>query len=84
MTYNNRKENFLDSLQPDDFRNGESFNKTEIIIDKINEAFHQNTINGKAAEELLDKALSNLFREGSQSAKEAKILAQSYLALFVK
>ena len=34
--YQKQKMEFLDSLQPDDFRNGGSFNQAEIIIDDLN------------------------------------------------
>ena len=79
MTYQKRKADFLDFLQPHEFRNGESFNQLGTIIDKINEAFYQNTLNGKNAEELLNKSISSLFRENSPSAKDAKELAMFYL-----
>ncbi len=77
--YQQEKMNFLDSLQPDDLRNGESFNQMEKILDNINQAFYVATINNKNPEDSINKSLTNLFRENSPAIALAMNLAQTYL-----
>lgn len=79
MNYKQQKADFLDSLQPDDFRNGGSFNQLEMIFDELNEAFLQATINKKNPEEFIAKALRHLFRENSSAIAKAIDLANSYV-----
>ncbi len=79
--YKRQKIDFLDSLQPDDFRNGESFNQAEFIIDKINENAFRTALNKKDPQEFVLKALTHLFREDSEVVKKAVNLANIYLEL---
>jgi hypothetical protein len=79
MNYKQQKADFLDSLQPDDFRNGGSFNQLEMIFDELNDAFLQATINKKNPEEFITKALRHLFRENSLAIIKAIDLANSYV-----
>ncbi len=69
--YEEQKANFLDSLQPDDFRNAGSFNQAEDIIDQINKALHLATLNKEDSEEFIKKAVKNLFRENSPAMEKA-------------
>ena len=77
--YQKQKIEFLDNLQPDDLRNGESFNQAEAIIDNINKALYNAILNKKDRGEFIDKALTNLFREDSSAIKKARDLADIYL-----
>jgi hypothetical protein len=77
--YYQQKMEFLDSLQPDDLRNAESFNQLETIIDKINQAFLIRTTNKNNPDNFLNKSLNALFRENSFAIKKAKVLAGVYL-----
>lgn len=77
--YDQQKADFLDSLQPDDLRNGGSFNQAEIIFDELNHAFFQATINQKNPEEFITKALRHLFRENSPAIEKAIKLANTYV-----
>ncbi len=77
--YQQAKADFLDSLQPDDFRNGASFNSAEEIIDQLFQALLQHAKNLDNHEEFITKALSHLFRENSQAKVKALTLAQLYL-----
>ena len=77
--YHQQKMDFLDSLQPDDLRNGESFNQLEKIIDNINQACLKAVINQENANEFITKALKNLFREDSSAIAKATSLAETYL-----
>jgi len=79
MKYNQQKTDFLDSLQPDDFRNGGSFNQVESIIDNLNDQFYRNFLDKKNHEEFIEKAVKNLFRENSLVAQKAVDLAKAYL-----
>lgn len=79
--YEQQKADFLDSLQPDDFRNGGSFNQAEIIFDELNHAFFQAIINQKNPEEFIAKALRHLFRENSPVIAKAISLANAYVAM---
>jgi len=77
--YHQQKKDFLDSLQPDDLRNGESFNQLEKIIDSINQACLKAVINQENSNEFITKALKNLFRENSPAIEKATELAETYL-----
>jgi len=77
--YHQEKTNFLDSLQPDDFRNGGSFNQAEIIIDELNKALYRAVLNKENAEEFITKAVTHLFREGSPAVAKAINLSHSFL-----
>ncbi len=79
--YQQQKADFLDSLQPDDLRNGESFNRLETIIDQLNEAFYQAVISKKDPEEFIKKAMANLFREDSLAITKAINLSNLYLKM---
>ncbi|NBV06760.1 MAG: hypothetical protein EBS06_05950 [Proteobacteria bacterium] len=82
--YQQQKTDFLDNLQPDDFRNGSSFNQAEIIIDEINKALYQAFLRKENPEEFIKKAVGNLFRENSQVAAKAINLANIYLEIKTK
>lgn len=79
--YTKQKMAFLDNLQPDDFRNGGSFNDASGIIEQINKAYYKSFINDEGFEEFLKKALGNLFRENSDAINKAINLANSYLKM---
>ncbi len=79
MNYEKQKADFLDSLQPDDFRNGDSFNQLEMIFDQLNAAFLQATIDKKNPQEFISKALKHLFRENSSAVAKALDLANFYV-----
>lgn len=79
--YQQQKQDFLDNLQPDDFRNGGSFNQAETIIDQLNNALHQAVISKKDPEEFINKAVSNLFREDSLARDGAIKLFRGYLKI---
>jgi hypothetical protein len=81
MNYEQQKADFLDSLQPDDLRNGGSFNCAEIIFDELNSAYFQAVINQKNPQEFISKALSHLFRENSPAIAKAISLANAYVAM---
>ena len=66
--YQKQKMDFLDSLQPDDFRNGGSFNRAELIIDELCHA----AAGKENPTEFIEKAATHLFRENSPAA--AKML----------
>ncbi len=80
--YYQQKINFLDELQPDDLRNGESFNQLETIIDNINQAFYIKTTTNNNPNDFLNKSLTTLFRENSPAIQKAAQLAQVYLLKF--
>ena len=77
--YQQQKMDFLDSLEPNDFRNGGSFNQAEIIIDELNNALHHAVSNQENPEEFMHKALTNLFRENSPAIAKATDLFGVYL-----
>ena len=81
INYKQQKADFLDGLQPDDLRNGGSFNQAEIIFDELNHAFLQATINQKNPQEFIAKALNHLFRENSPAIAKAISLANAYVAM---
>lgn len=72
--YEEQKANFLDSLQPDDFRNAGSFNQAEDIIEQLNKALHRAALNKEDSEEFIKKAVKNLFRENSPAVEKASNL----------
>ena len=79
--YQQQKMDFLDNLQPDDLRNGESFNQMEMIIDNINQALFENIMSGKNPNEFINKSLNNLFRNNSSAKNKAIDLANVYLQM---
>lgn len=79
--YKRQKMDFLDSLQPNDFRNGGSFNQAEIIIDKLNESLLKAVINKKDGNDFINKAVNNLFRNDSPAIEKAINLSKTYLKM---
>ena len=79
--YKQQKMAFLDSLEPNDFRNGGSFNQAEIIIDNLHKALHRAILNQENPEKFIHKALTNLFRENSPAIIKANSLAKIYLEI---
>ena len=79
--YAKQKSIFLDNLQPDDFRNGASFNQAEIIIDELNLALYGAVQKQKDAAEFITKAVTHLFRENSVAVPAAIKLSQLYLEM---
>lgn len=80
LNYQQQKIKFLDNLQPDDFRNGGSFNQAEIIIDKLNNALYRAVIDKKEdPEKFIRKAVTHLFRDNSLVIEKAINLAMFYL-----
>ncbi len=81
--YQQQKMAFLDSLQPDDFRNGGSFNQAENIIDDLNKALRRAVTKQENAQDFIAKAAKNLFRENSAAAEGIIALANIYLDIDV-
>ena len=79
--YQQKKSEFLDNLQPDDFRNGSSFNQAEIIIDQLNSALYNATLQQKNSTDFITKAVTHLFRQNSEAVPKAIELAQLYLEM---
>ncbi len=79
--YQQQKTNFLDSLQPDDFRNASSFNHSEIVVEKMNEALHRAVIKNENTEDFITKAASNIFRENSSAIAGLISLSLKYLEM---
>ena len=79
MNYQQQKTDFLDSLQPDDFRNGGSFNQASDIIEQLNKALYRAALNKENTTEFITKAMTHLFRENSPAVAKAINLAQVYL-----
>ncbi len=79
--YKQQKMDFLDSLEPDDFRNGENFNLAEKIINQINEAYYKKSLNGEDALEFINKAFLNLFRENSKAIIRAIEVSNYYVKI---
>lgn len=77
--YQQQKMDFLDSLQPDDFRNGGSFNQANDIIEQLNKALYRATLNKENPTEFITKAATHLFRENSPAVIKLINLAQVYL-----
>ncbi len=77
--YQRQKTDFLDSLQPDDFRNPTSFNQVEIIIDQLNNSLYRAVMNKENAAEFITKAVSHLFRVDSLAVEKSIKLAGVYL-----
>lgn len=82
--YQQQKMDFLDNLQPDDFRNGGSFNQAETIIDELNKATYRAAINKENPAEFIKKAVTHLFREDSPAATRAINLSNVYLEMKFK
>lgn len=72
--YEQQKRDFLDSLQPDDFRNAASFNQVDFILEEISKS----AINKENPLEFFEKAASHLFREGSPAVVKAVDIFKSY------
>ena len=81
VEYRRQKMEFLDQLQPDDFRNGESFNQAGDIIDQINQSLYSKMTSGVDIEEFIHKAMNGLLRQKSQALPKAINLAQSYIKM---
>ncbi len=77
--YHQEKMNFLDSVEPNDLRNGESFNQLDSIIENLNKAFYQHFKEDKNHQEFIQKATANLFRENSPAISKAISLSEVYL-----
>ena len=69
--YHQRKMDFLDSLHPEEFRNGSSFHQSEIIFEQLNQAIRRVISNKEDPEIFIKKAVNNLFREDSEAIKRA-------------
>lgn len=76
QNYQQQKAEFLDSLSPDDFRNGGSFNQAELIIDELFSSASETTDPVK----FVTKAVSHLFRENSPVVGKAISLIEKYLS----
>lgn len=74
MKYQKHKFTFLDSLQPDDFRNAGSFNVADEIIEEIFEA----SLKKENRDDFICKAATHLFREGSDKVLGLVNLAKIY------
>ncbi len=81
INYEKQKADFLDSLQPDDFRNAGSFNQAEDIIEQLNKALHRAVLNKEDSEEFIKKAAKNLFRENSFAVEKVINLSKDYLKI---
>ena len=79
--YKQQKIDFLDSLQPDDFRNGGSFNQAEQIIDQLHKALLNHAKKQENTEEFITKAVNHLFRNNSPAIEKAINLSKIYLEL---
>jgi hypothetical protein len=77
--YQKAKSQFLDSLNPDDFRNPSSFNVAEDIIDELNKSCFAAAKNNKNPDEFITKALTHLFRQDSCAVEKAINLSKIYL-----
>lgn len=82
INYEQQKADFLDSLQPDDFRNAGSFNQVEDIIDQLNKALQRAIANKENSEEFIKKAVKNLFRENSPAVEKASNLFKLRQSVF--
>ncbi len=79
--YQKQKNYFLDNLQPNDFRNGASFNQAETIIDELYKAMHAHiTKKNEDPEEFILKAAKHLFRDNSLAVEKMVNLAKLYLS----
>lgn len=79
--YKKQKSEFLDNLQPDDFRNGGSFNQAGSIIDHLNKSLHQAIKNNEDASNFMQKAAENLFRNDSPAVEKLLKLSHAYLEM---
>jgi len=77
--YQLQKSDFLDNLQPDDFRNGTSFNQAHIIISELQNAVDAVLTKGGDSREFILKASLRLFREDSKAVSELVALFEVYL-----
>ena len=75
--YEQQKRDFLDSLQPDDFRNAASFNQVDFILEEISKS----AINKENPLDFFEKAASHLFREGSPVVAKAIDLFRVYIQI---
>lgn len=69
----------LDSLEPNDLRNGESFNHAEMILDNINQSYYQHFQDNKNPQDFITKSMEKLFRQDSPMITKAIVLAELYL-----
>lgn len=79
--YKQQKMDFLDSLQPNDFRNPASFNQIEMIIEQLNQALDRVAINKGNSEKFINKVMANLFRADSSARLKAINLLNAYLQI---
>lgn len=79
--YQRQKMDFLDNLQPNDFRNGGSFNQAEIIIEQLNKSLHQAVLKQENSEDFIKKAVTHLFRADSPAVAQALELSKTYLEM---
>jgi hypothetical protein len=79
--YQQQKMDFLDNIEPNDLRNGESFNQLEAIIERINQGLVRSVINKENPQDFINKAVKNLFRENSPAIEKATKLFENYLII---
>jgi len=79
--YKEQKIDFLDELQPDDFRNGGSFNQAEIILEQLNKGAYRAVLAKEDPQEFVAKAVTHLFRENSHAVKKAINLSNAYIEM---
>ncbi len=79
--YAQKKSEFLDSLEPDDFRNAGSFNQAEQIIDQLYKSLFNAVEKNENPQEFIIKAVTHLFRADSLAAGKAIELSKSYLEM---
>ena len=79
--YRKQKMDFLDELQPDDFRNGGSFNQADMIMDELAKAALKHALKQENSEEFISKAVSHLFRENSPAVKKAIALLNAFIEI---
>lgn len=81
QNYQRQKNEFLDNLQPDDFRNGGSFNQAGSIIEQLHKSLHQAIKNNEDTSNFMQKAAENLFRTESPAVEKLIKLSNSYLKM---
>lgn len=79
--YKKQKNEFLDNLQPDDFRNGGSFNQAGSIIEHLNKSLYQAIQNNEDGAIFIQKAAENLFRTDSLAIEKLIKLSNVYLEM---
>ncbi len=79
--YQRQKMDFLDNLQPNDFRNGGSFNQAEIIIEQLNKSLHRAVLKQENSDDFIKKAVTHLFRADSPAVEQAIDLSKTYLEM---